>query len=279
MILLKYLAGATWLLLAVVCIVLLACGVADLAGVVPSWYVASKPSSETIYVVNHAGRWFSDAQIEKAIPAWEQAANQDFAPVWHSPQVKIELVCGTCATKEAPRGSISAVFVKNGPIQGALAYHTVTDGQPQIVVYAGVADFYGYSNSVSFTHELFELLADPSVSITNQGYPYPQVCLQGGDCQPQQAGTIWANEVCDPVEAFAYSIDGTPISDFVTPNWFNDEVHGGVDFMDKIAVPFFVARGGYAQYWDGSEWNQVVDFRHAGRDAAGFLKGEKAELR
>ena len=231
------------------------------------FHSSSPKNVETIYVVNHAGQYISDSQIRKDIPAWESAANRDFSPYWHTAQVRIELVTS------APAGSFSALFVKNGPIRGALAYHTVTRGVPQIVVYAGVADFYGYSNSVSFTHELFETLADPSISMTNQGYPYPDVCLVGSACAPQLPGTVWFNEVCDPVEADVYAINGVPISDFVTPNWFNDETRGPVDFMNILERPFLVDRGGYAQFWDGTSWQAVVNFRHAGRDAHGFLKG------
>lgn len=232
---------------------------------------AANPTSETIYVVNHAGIYETDAQIIRDIPAWETALNRDFAPIWHTPQVKIELV------KQAPRGSIVASFVKNGPVSGALAYHDVTNGVPGIVVYAGVADYYGYSNSVSFTHEAEEMLADPTISVTNQGYPYPQFCLDGGVCQGIVAGTIWAQEVSDPVEAYAYSVGGVPISDFITPNWFNDHVSGGYDFMGKLSEPLEIAKGGYAQYWDGSEWSAPTNFKHAGRDAAGYLKGERVE--
>ena len=231
--------------------------------------------TETIYVRNLSPRYISDAEIKNDLPAWEAAANEDFAPLWHTTRVDLVFI----GKRPAPKGSLSAVFVDKGDVQGALAYHTVTDGVPQIVVYAGTADYYGYSNSVSFTHELEEMLADPTICATNQGYPYPYVTVTDVGQYPQLPGTVWAQEVSDPVEAYSYNrkgADGRPvkISDFITPDWFNDEVDGPYDFMHLVQAPFTVLRGGYAQWWDGTTWSVVENFKHAGRDAAGFLKGD-----
>lgn len=235
---------------------------------------------ETIYVRNVAPQFISDREIQNDIPAWEAAANEDFYSAWHTVRVKLVFI----GRKPAPSGAITATFVTKGPVKGALAYHSVEAGAPSITVYAGTADYYGYSNSVSFTHELEELLADPTVSMTNQGYPYPFVNVVGGTVFEQSPGTIWANEVSDPVEESSYTrpgANGKPvsISDFITPNWFNDEVNGPYDFMHLVQAPFTILKGGYAQFWNGLQWNLVENFRHAGRDADGFLKAEKGERR
>ena len=245
---------------------------------------SSKPHAtadvETLYIRNIAPQYISDATIRNDIPAWEASANRDFAPLWHTAQVKLVFI----GRGHAPRGAMSAIFVSKGDVQGALAYHTTTAGAAQIVVYAGTADYYGFSNSVSFTHELEEMLADPTISVTNQGWPYDwiNVVTPDGIRQDSQArGSVWAQEVSDPVEAYSYSrrgADGSPvaISDFITPNWFNDEVSGPYDFMHLVQSPFTILIGGYAQFWDGQTWNLVENFRHAGRDARGFLLGERS---
>ena len=230
---------------------------------------------ETIYVVNKAPQYISNKTLRRDIPAWEAAANKDFAPVWHTPQVDLRLVT------KAPAGSMYAVFKNKGPVQGALAFHDENRGQPGIVVYAGTGDYYGYSNSISFTHELFELLADPTISVTNQGYPYPYYQI-GSTAISQLPGTIWAQEVSDAVESYAYRKDGVSISDFVTQNWFNDHTKvprrsGQYDYMGVVQAPFTIARGGYSQYWNGLGWQLVENFKHAGRDADGFLKAEQLE--
>lgn len=236
----------------------------------------SSPAAITVYIVNQAPGSFSNAAITKDIPAWEQAANQDFAPVWQTPQVNIKLVS---SASDVPAGGIKALLVKSGPVQGALAYHTVTDGVPEIVAYTGVADYYGYSNSVDFTHELFEMLADPYISALNQGWPsaYVTVLRSGGGEQqvPFPLDSYWIQEACDPVEAYSYHLGNTAISDFVTPNWWNDQVKGGFDYMGVLGGPYTIAAGGYMSYEVAGQWYQVLDFRHAGRDANGFLKGEK----
>lgn len=222
-----------------------------------------------IYIENEAPRFISNQTILHDIPAWEQAANKDLAPVWGTPQVRLSLVT------QAPKGGVTAVFKKSGPIQGALAFHYAPRGAAGIVVYAGVDDFYGFSNSVSFTHELFELLADRTISQTNQGWPYPTYEV-GKMVLPQAPGTVWSNEVCDAVEAYAYRINGVAISDFITPNWFNDHFgNGGYDFMNVAQQPFYIARGGYGAYWDGSSWNVVENFRGVPGDPAGFFKAER----
>jgi hypothetical protein len=222
----------------------------------------------TIYIQNHASSYISTAKIRKDIPAWEKAANGSFSRAWKTPQVTIKM--------GKPRaGAASAVFVPKGSVQGALAYHRVRDGEPQIVVYAGTGKYYGYNNSVSFTHELFELLADPTTSQMNQGLPDSTVWV-GQTPDFLFTPAIWFNEVCDPVESYAYSINHVQISDWITPNWFNDGVNGGFDHMDLIHQPLTVLRGGYAQYFDGQQWQVVQDFRHI-RDADGYLKAEGVE--
>lgn len=228
------------------------------------------PRAETIYVRNVAPQYISNRTITRDIPAWTDAMNKDVSPAWDTPQVRFVFI----GRKSAPEGAITATFVDKGPQKGALAYHTVTRGAPAIIIYAGTADYYGYSNSVSFTHEVEELLADPTTSIANQGWPYDYINV-GSQRQSQLEGTIWINEIADPVEAFHYERQGVAISDFITPNWFNDEVNGPYDYMHLVQQPFTILKGGYAQYWTSLGWQQVVNFRGAGPDAAGFLQGEQ----
>lgn len=239
--------------------------------------VSQKTPAETMYIRNLSPKYITDATIKHDIPAWEQAVNVDFAGAWHTTPFRLVFI----GKKPAPRGAMVATFVDKGPVQGALAYHTIQNGAPAIIVYAGTAAYYGYDNSVSFTHELEELAADPTISITNQGYPYPWISYISKTNQTSQTdlapGTVWAQEVSDPVEAYSYKIDGVKISDFVTPNWFNDEVSGSYDFMGVVQAPFTIAWGGYAQFWNGVSWTLVSNWRHAGRDADGFAKGEKLE--
>lgn len=228
----------------------------------------SRQAAETVYIVNRDPADFPDSRIRKDIPSWEQAANKDFAPYWGTPQVRIRLV------KKAPADGIVAIFQRKGIVQGALAYHTVTRGQPRIVVYSGTNTYYGYSVSISFTHELFETLGDPTTAQFNLPWkPYPYVTV-GESTFVMPEGSVWLNEVSDPVEAYSYELHHVAISDFVTPNWFADQVRGPYDFMNVVEQPYTVAHGGYAIYVVNGHYWAVQNFLNAGRDAGGFFKGE-----
>lgn len=227
-------------------------------------------ATETIYLLNRSSRFISDKEIKRDIPAWEKAANGAFAASWGTPHVKLVLA------DHAPAGSITATFRDNGPVTGALAYHTVQRGVSSIIVYAGVGVFYGYSNSVSFTHELFELLADQNINSWNWHWQSQSPAYYiGQHALPLPLNSFWFNEVCDPVEAYSYSINRVAISDWITPNWFNDQVNGSFDEMNLVHEPLQTLKGGYSQFMVNGQYNLVQDFRGAGKDADGFYRGEK----
>lgn len=227
--------------------------------------------AQTIYVRNLAPQYISDAQIRHDIPAWEQAVNVDFAKYWNTTRYRIVFI----GQQRAPVGEITATFVGKGPVKGALAYHWLDGNAPSITVYAGTGDYYGYNNSVSFTHELFELAADPVTSLVNQGWPYDYYWLEKKNMtlqqQPQFGVYGWFNEVCDPVEADSYRINGVEISDFVGPAWFNDGVGQRYDFMGLAKQPFWIRPGGYAQMLTANGWEIVTNFRKGVASDRGFF--------
>ena len=235
--------------------------------------LVDKTKAETIYITNLAPKYWSDKAIKKDIPAWETALNRDFAKYWHTTNYKLVFL----GRKPAPEGQISAVIQKKGPIDGALAYHWIErNSAPSITVYAGTGAYYGYDNSVSMTHELFELAADPLTSYASEGYPSAFYYLEKPDLsieQHVQEGILaWFNEVADPVEADFYRINGVAISDFVTPAWFNDGIGTRYDFMGLCQQAFWIRPGGYAQYQDALGWHQVFNFRKGNVTDRGFSK-------
>ena len=237
--------------------------------------VAVAPPSEAVYITNLAPQFISDQQIRHDIPAWQHAINHDFYGYWHT--TRYQLIFN--GRKPAPTGQISAVFLNKGPVKGALAYHWTERGDaPSITVYAGTGDYYGFDNSVSFTHELFELAADPVTSYVNQGYPYDYYWLEShalGIKQVPQFGAIgWFNEVADPVEADFYQVDGVKISDFITPAWFNDGIGQRYDFMGLCQQPFWIRPGGYAQWLGPTGWTMVTNFRTGHPADRGFVKSD-----
>jgi hypothetical protein len=67
----------------------------------------------------------------------------------------------------------------------------------------------GYTWTVTASHELLEMLADPDINLT--------AFVES----TASSGVLYAYEVCDACEAdeFGYKINGTLVSDFVFPGW------------------------------------------------------------
>ena len=232
--------------------------------------VKSQAPAVTLYIRNLAPQYISDKEILRSIPAWEHSVNVDEAQFWNNSQYHLVFL----GRKEAPAGVGVMTFVNKGPVKGALAYHTVQNGAASIVIYAGTGDYYGFSNSISATHELQELAADPFISNVVQGWPYDYYWLEqknGNIKQEAQFGVLgWFGEVSDPVESDFYVIDGVKISDFVTPAWFNAGGGSRYDFMGLCPQPFWVRPGGYAQYLSDLGWNLVENWRSGVPTDRGF---------
>jgi hypothetical protein len=138
------------------------------------------------------------------------------------------------------------VFLDDSDQATALAYHDLTaQGLPLSKVFAKTIQDDNTSLSVGASHEICEMAVDPWLNGAYQ----------------DANGVFWAAEVCDPVEAdqYAYLIDGTLVSDFVTPDWFaHKHAQGTVDFRNNARSAFEVLAGGYAQYFDPQRgWTQV----------------------
>src|SRR5262249_59871120 len=96
--------------------------------------------------------------------------------------------------------------------------------------------------STSACHELAEMLVDPGCNLWSDG----------------PRSTMWAYEVCDPVEEDEFLIDGVYMSDFVCPAYFelfrvNARKTTNYDYMNKLKKPFSLRPGGY------------MEIRHRGR--------------
>ncbi|HEY7375279.1 MAG TPA: hypothetical protein VIF57_24175, partial [Polyangia bacterium] len=104
--------------------------------------------------------------------------------------------------------------------------------------------------TVTFSHELLEMLADPNINL----------------CAFDEANRrLYAYEVCDAVEAdqLGYKIGSVTVSDFVLPGWF-EPTHVAKNerfaFKSKVAKPFQLLHGGYISYFDlsGGGWQQLT---------------------
>lgn len=221
--------------------------------------------------VMNASTAVTDAQVQAIVPALQTQVHRDFAPVWG---VDVNLTF-------APQGGASAgswwlsVF-DNSDQAGALGYHDLTTaGLPLGKIFAGTDIQSGNQWTVTASHELLEMLADPDVDL----------CAY---FQKNDGNTIfYAYEVCDACEAdaFAYAINGTLVSDFVYPTWFESFHQPGsaqFDFQSRIQQPFQLLSGGYISTLDPSNnngWTQAVSQAEERRYAMRAPVGSRRERR
>lgn len=188
---------------------------------------------------------YSDADLESALSALETQVSRDFAGPWDK-NARLEIV---------PKAQVAMLpdywwqmIIVDDPTQAdALGYHDMTaSGHPIGFVFVRADQQAGASVTVTMSHELLEMLADPWIMDSV------------GALNPDGSTRYWAKEICDPVEddSNGYEINGILVSDFVTPSWFasTDASSSPVDFQKKLtaSASFSLAPGGFAQYQDST---------------------------
>ena len=192
----------------------------------------------------------SDADVRAAVPDLQTQVHRDFYPAWG---IDADLAV---VAKDAPipPGSWVLAILDNSDQAGALGYHDLTaEGLPVGKVFAASDVQAGLSWTVTVSHELLEMLADPDINLT---------AFVENDAG---GGRLYAYEVCDACEddSCGYKIGSTIVSDFVFPAWFESFRQPGstaFDFRGLISSPFELLAGGYIGYFDvgsGSGWQQL----------------------
>jgi hypothetical protein len=196
---------------------------------------------------------------------WVQAVgiqvNRDVAATWGvGATVKYVAPTGT-----VPAGYWQVALLDNADQAGVLGYHDLTkEGLPLGKVFVQTAISYGDSPSVTLSHEVLEMIADPFVA---------DVVMDGIDPL-----TFWARELCDAVESDALGYDITlpatatkptrkvRVSDFVLPDYFNTltgniALPGPFSFKRNVTSPSpALAPGGYMAFVRNGVWSQVTRF-------------------
>ena len=199
----------------------------------------------------NASTVLKDEEVKTAVTALQTQVRRDFAQAWG---IDADLTFVPKGGKPAA-GAWWLAALDNSDQSGALGYHDLTkDGLPLGKVFAGSDLKYGFQWTVTASHELLEMLADPDINLT---------AFVQADAH---SGVLYAYEVCDACEAdqFAYKINGTLVSDFVYPAWFESFCKKGSTQFDHgkhIQKPFELLRGGYIGVYDvnsGGGWHQVT---------------------
>lgn len=211
----------------------------------------------------------SDAEVQSYLPAYQIQVNRDFGPVW-----------GMAAQLQfVPKADIASVvddwqlvFLDGTSQAGVLGYHDLTSaGKPMSKIFAATDLQYGSSVSVTGSHELLEMLGDPSISL--------------GVSQTDAQGNIQAifpYEACDACEAdsYGYEINGILVSDFVYPAWFGGISEKRFDFKEHCSAAGVILSGGYIGKWTpAGGWTQIVGAAAQKSPAAAIVPGSRRERR
>jgi hypothetical protein len=193
-----------------------------------------------IYVRNESTS-MSDADVLDMLPALRRQTYH--VREWWRTSIE-DLIFGAPPVDDAWQ----LVFAETSDEADALGYHDYTPGgRPIAYVFVGDDLKYGYSPSVTASHEICEMIVDPWIAMLFDA---------GGDVE-------YAAELCDPVEddALGYQIhvhghSPVLVSDFVLPNWFQPDapLTGKFSYRDNARKPFDVLPGGYAYVKDQGEW-------------------------
>lgn len=185
------------------------------------------------------------AELSRVAAALQKQVTRDFAPIWN---VKATVDSFT-DLNDIPLG-YWPVIVMDG-VKDAAGYHDDDEGQPFALVE------YDRDWPLTASHEVLEMLADPFGRRLVAG-PEP--------LKKNPRRVAFLLEVCDPSEGsrFGYTVNGVPVSDFYTPDYFDPVPIKGkkYSFTGAITEPRQVLEGGYLSWREpvSKEWFQLQWF-------------------
>ncbi len=152
-----------------------------------------------------------------------------------------------------------------------LGYHLTIEGMPLGKVFAKTIHQEGYNWTISASHELLEMLADPEDNrMISYGALDPRNLPRAGE----KSACFYTMEVCDPcsAEECAYQKGGYSVSDFILPSWYEKEAPADqlFDCNRKIQRPFDLFNAGYAGVYNSSDGWQLLGQEGVYCDAHGW---------
>lgn len=200
--------------------------------------ISNKVHVPTIVCVNKATVPLG-VDFDALIAAMQVFVDEHVAPVWGT---RAKLI----RTKALVPGKWAMVLLDDADHAHALAYHDLTpDGLPLAKVFVKTTLMNKDLVSVSASHELVEMLVDPSINL---------VTTRTG------SKLVYGYESADPVEELNFPINRIPMTNFVYPTYF-EAFHkpGSVrfDHLGKINKPFQIHAGGYLGVYKKGKWIQI----------------------
>lgn len=213
-------------------------------------------AARPVVALVNASRCVADADVAALLPALQLQVTRDLAPAWSLPGA--DLIFVEDKRVQPPAGAWVLAILDDSDQAGALGYHDMTAaGLPMGKAFARTDLEYGEDWRITVSHELLELLVDPTCT------SFAAVTYKG-----RSAYTV--KEACDAVESddLAYEIDGQKVSDFVLPAFFDTvTAHPPgtkFDFAGAVTAPMTIAPGGYLSLLDpagGTGWSLVYGDR------------------
>ncbi len=228
---------------------------------------------DIVVSVINASSVVTDDECRTLVAALQKQVSRDFAPVWG---VDADLVFVPTGATPAP-GTWWLSILDNTDRAGVLGHHDLTpDGLPVGKSFAGTDKHFGHSWTVTASHELLEMLADPDINLTVFVHP------------TQDESKLYAYEVCDPCQddSLAYDIDGITVCDFVYPAYFQSFRPSGstrFDHLGKLQKPVpSVLDGGYISAFDVNNpagWHPVTAATFDPADNSRLVPGRTSNRR
>jgi hypothetical protein len=191
----------------------------------------------TIAVVNQSTA-AAQSDLAPVVAALRKQVEEDFWPAWGI-DAELDLIAHGAA---APATAWQLVILDDSDQAEALGYHeTTAAGLPLGKVFARTTMRDGGQWSVTASHELLEMLADPEINLS--------VFVQNT----------------------TYAIDNVLVSNFVLPRYFEPGTAGATpaapfDFLKQLAMPLpAMLPGGYLSVFQvggqSQGWQQITDMR------------------
>jgi hypothetical protein len=213
--------------------------------VAPANYGADEVTQITIANVSST---VTDVQLQAVLAAIGVQVSQQFKPEWGQSAVlsmsRPDLTGSTVPVNAATGAVIYLGDQVADPKTGAqsvMGYHDVNcNAMPYGFVYLDVCSLYDEPWSATLSHEVLELLADPTAAMSV--------------ASPSGSGITYELEVCDPTQGDRYTIGDVAVSNFVNRAFF--DLPGGLspamNYCRLSQAAFSPRPNGYVQFTDST---------------------------
>ncbi len=210
-----------------------------------------------ISIINHTDGEISDTELQQVLRAINRQIAEDFEPAWGmGARMRLDgrtVNAPDSMTSADVRGDAVIYLWNHATVKDALGYHDKSNrGLPDGYVFTTLCKQLGESWTVTLSHEVLELIADPESNL-----------LVMGRHPTERRNVFYWYEMCDPVQTQTYMIDGVEVSNFVLPLYFvgarqKNLTGARTDFLATREAggtlkPFGVSPGGYVGYYDPVE--------------------------